>query len=348
MTKKGCLFSLLLFMLIITSACANDSEADASKDKEEGIEITLAHVFTEDVTQHKMFMKFKELMEADSDGKIKVEVYPNGELGGEREIIESVQGGTITMSAPSVGVLSNFSPALGIFDFPFIFKDTENAYSVLKSDFGEGLLKDLEDSGFVGLGFNDNGWRHLTNSKQEITTPDQVEGLNIRTMEVPMHMTFWESLGTNPTPMAFTEVFTALQQGVVDGQENPLQLIYSMKFHEPNKYITTTGHIFDPEPIIMNKDFFDGLSAENQELVRKNVDKSIEYLHELNKNLDEELRGKLEAEGAIITDLTPEQRQLWVDALTPVYKEHASEVDTEKLKALLEAAGNEKFLEAIE
>jgi len=347
MTKKFYFLSMLILMLMITSACGKDADADTAKG-EEKIEISLAHVFTEDVTQHQMFVKFKELMEADSNGKIKVEIYPNGELGGEREIIESVQSGTIKMTAPSVGVLSNFSPALGIFDFPFIFKDTENAYSVLESDFGKELLKDLEDSGFIGLGYNDNGWRHLTNSKQEITTPDQVEGLNIRTMEVPMHMTFWESLGTNPTPMAFTEVFTALQQGVVDGQENPLQLIYSMKFHEPNKYITTTGHIFDPEPIIMNKEFFEGLSSENQELVRKNVKKAIEYLHEINKNLDDELREKLESEGAIITDLTPEQRQVWVDALTPVYKEHASEVDTEKLKALLKAAGNDKFLEAIE
>lgn len=349
MFKRVLSFLLLAFAAMVLVACGsgNNENDGESADSGETITIQAAHVVAQDTTQHEMYEKFKELVEERSDGQMEIDIYPDGQLGGEREMVENTQAGSIEISSPSVGVLANFSPALEVFDFPFIFEDRDTVYEVLDGEAGETLLAGLEDADLIGLGFSENGWRHISNKNGEIVKPEDVEGLKLRTMEVPMHIGFWKELGANPTPLAFTEVFSGLSSGVVDGQENPLQLTYTSKFHEPSKYITTTGHIFDPEPVVVNKDFFEELSEENQEIIQTSLDESIDYLRDLNRDLDDELREKLEDDGAIITDLSDEEHEAWIDAVVPFYEEHADEVDTDMLKQLLEAAGNDKLLDAI-
>lgn len=349
------LFSIVIALFLV--ACSNSEDNNASGNDEantnggdngESIEITAAHVVSTDATQQDMYEKLQELVEDKSDGRITVEIYPDGQLGGEREMVESTQAGDIQISSPSVGVLENFSDALEVYDFPFIFEDRESVYNVMDGEIGKELLDDLEESGLKGLGYSENGWRHITNNQGEIVKPEEVEGLKLRTMEVSMHMKFWEELGANPTPLEFTEVFTSLQQGVVDGQENPLQLTYTSKFHEPAPYITLTGHIFDPEIVIANQEFMESLSDEDQDIINDSLDEAIEYLRELNADLDDELKEKLEEDGAEIRELTDEEHEAWVEATLPFYEEYADEVDKEKLKKVLETAGNEKALEAIE
>lgn len=356
MLKKGIYFLLLVLTALTLVACSGNknatssTNADVSKDSassKDKITIMAAHVVSTETTQHKAFLEFKRLVEERSDGRIEVDIYPDGQLGGEREMIESTQAGNIQMSSPSVGVLANFSSALQVFDFPFIFKDAETAHKVVDGEFGQELLKGLEDSGLVGLNYGELGYRHLSNNKGEIVTPDDINGLKLRTMEVPMHIAFWKEVGANPTPLAFTEVFTGLSSGVVDGVENVLGLIHSGKFHEVSKYITTTGHIYDPEIYIMNKDFFNGLSKEDQEIIQTSINDTVTYLRELNSDLDAELRTKLEEEGAIFRDLSEDEYNAWIEASIPFYEKHADEVDKEKLIQLLEATGNDKFLEAI-
>ncbi|MGM8364418.1 TRAP transporter substrate-binding protein [Virgibacillus sp. W0181] len=364
MIKRNFALLLFAFVLIALAACgggnneaSNESEGNSSSNEDsseessseggESYTIQAAHVVSTEATQHDMYLKFKELVEEKSDGRIEVEVYPDGQLGGEREMVENTQSGNIEITSPSVGVLANFSSALEVFDFPFIFKDIDAVYNVFDGDVGQNLLDGLEESGFVGLGFSENGWRHLSNSKGEIVTPEDAEGLKLRTMEVPMHIAFWKHIGANPTPMAFTEVFSGLSSGAVEGVENPFQLIYTGKFHEPSEYITTTGHIFDPEILIVNKDFFEGLPEEDQEILQSSADEAISHLRDLNADLDTELRKKLEDEGAIIRDLSDEEHDAWVEASIPFYEENADEVDKDMLIKLLEAAGNDKILEAI-
>jgi len=356
MLKKGIYLLLLVLTALTLVACSGNknstssTNADASKDSgssKDKITIMAAHVVSTETTQHKAFLEFKRLVEERSDGKIEVDIYPDGQLGGEREMIESTQAGNIQMASPSVGVLANFSSALQVFDFPFIFKDAETAHQVVDGEFGQELLKGLEEAGLVGLNYGELGYRHLSNNKGEIVTPADIKGLKLRTMEVPMHIAFWKEVGANPTPLAFTEVFTGLSSGVVDGVENVLGLIHSGKFHEVSKYITTTGHIYDPEIYIMNKDFFNSLSKEDQEIIQSSINDSVKYLRELNSDLDAELRTKLEEEGAIFRDLSEEEYNAWIEAAVPFYEKHADEVDKEKLIQLLEATGNEKFLEAI-
>src|SRR5690625_4907451 len=356
MIKRNLSYLLMIFAILALVACSNDDsavegesgESNGGESSGEEVFIQAAHVVSTETTQHEAFMEFKELVEERSDGIIEVEVYPDGQLGGEREMIEGTQAGDIQIASPSVGVLANFSSALEVFDFPFIFKDIETAREVLDGEFGQGLLDGLQENGLIGLNYGELGWRHLSNNKGEVVTPDDIQGLKIRTMEVPMHIAFWTELGANPTPLAFTEVFTGLNQGVVDGVENVLGLIYSGKFHEVSKYITTTAHLYDPEIYIVNKDFFEGLPAEDQEIIQSSMDEAVEYLRELNNELDEELRVSLEEEGAIFRDLTDEEQQVWLDAAVPFYEEYAGDIDTEKLKELLEAAGNDFLLNVLE
>ncbi|WP_171656073.1 TRAP transporter substrate-binding protein [Paenibacillus foliorum] len=341
-------FILILFLL---SSCSNKTglksteeqnknQADNKKSK-----ITISHEVSEDMTKHTMFQKFKELVEKNSNGKFDVEIFPNAQLGGDDEAVASTQQGNITISAPSAALLGNFSPALQVFDLPFIFKDSKTAHQTLDGDVGSNLLKKLEDKGLVGLGFSENGWRQLTNSKKSITSPDQLNGLKIRTMNSPIHITAWKQLGANVTPMSFTEVFTSLSQGTIDGQENPLQIIYSMKLYEVNKYVTLTGHIYDPEPIIINKKFFDSLSPQNQKIIQDAAKEVITLERTLNQNSESDIRKKLGEKGAVVADLSPEQRQVWVDKVKPIYKQYANTIGSNDIKAVLKAAGNSTLLD---
>lgn len=311
------------------------------------LNIIAAHVVSTETSQHEAFMEFKKLVEERSDGRINVDVFPDGQLGGEREMIESTQSGDIQIASPSIGVLANFSKALQVFDYPFIFKDTATAHEVLDGDFGQELLDGLKTSGLIGLSYGELGWRHFSNNKHEVVAPADVKGLKIRTMEVPMHIAYWKDQGANPTPLAYTEVFTALSQGVVDGVENTLGLIYSGKFYEASKHITFTGHIYDPEVYIVNQAFFEGLSPEDQEIIQSSINDAVVYLRDLNEQYEDELVEKLKEKGAIFRDLDEDEHNAWIEAAADFYKNNADKVDKDKLKGLLQAAGNDVLADAI-
>jgi len=355
MIKRNLSYLLMIFAILALVACSNDDsavegesgESNGGESSGEEVFIQAAHVVSTETTQHEAFMEFKELVEERSDGRIEVEVYPDGQLGGEREMIESTQAGDIQISSPSIGVLANFSSALEVFDFPFIFKDIETAHEVLDGEFGQELLTGVEERGLIGLSYGELGWRHLSNSKGEIVAPEDAEGLKFRTMEVPMHIAYWKEIGANPTPLAFTEVFTGLSQGVVDGVENTLGLMHSGKFHEVSNYITTTGHIYDPEVYIVNQDFFNGLSEEDQEIIQSSLEDAVTFLRERNNEYEDELRVMLEDEGAVFRDLTEEEQEAWIESAISFYESHADDVDKDKLIQLLEAADNEILLDAI-
>lgn len=323
-------------------------ESNQAYAKGDSYTIKFGNVISPNDTQNQGYALFTELVEKRSDGRITVQVYPDSQLGGEREMIEATQFGDIEMTAPSVGVLANFNKSLQIFDFPFIFKDAKTAYEVLDSELGDEMLAGLKDSGLIALGWGENGFRNLAMTKGTARTPEDMKGAKLRTMQVPMHIAYWQSIGAAPTPMPFPEVFTSLQQGVVDGVENPYELLYSAKFTEPAQYLTETRHIYDPEVILINKDFFEGLSPEDQKIIQDAADETVAKIRSLKVDIGDEIRAKIEAAGGTVATLSDAERQQWIDSAIPFYKENASKVDTEKLKAVLKAAGNTTYLEAIQ
>jgi tripartite ATP-independent transporter DctP family solute receptor len=203
---------------------------------------------------------FAKEVEKRTNGRYKIQTFYNGALGGERESIEAVQLGTQELAYSSTGPVPNFVPETKILDVPFLFRDKAHARAVLDGPIGDELLKKFESKGFKALAWAENGFRHMTNSKRDVKEPADLKGLKMRTMENPVHITAYKALGIITTPMAFPEVFTALQQGTVDGQENPLSVIISAKFDQVQKHLSLTGHVYSPAIFVMNKAAFDKLS----------------------------------------------------------------------------------------
>ena len=193
-------------------------------------------------------------------GKYTLKAYPANALGGEREMVEGAQLGTVDLVITSTGPVGNFVPETLITDIPFLFKSYEHAHAVLDGPIGQGILDDFPKKGLVALAWGENGFRNLTNSVRPVKEPEDAKGLKIRTMENPVHMAAFKEIGILPTPMAFPELFTALQQGTVDGQENPIGVILSAKFFEVQKYLSLTNHVYSPALIILSPAVWDGLS----------------------------------------------------------------------------------------
>jgi tripartite ATP-independent transporter DctP family solute receptor len=204
---------------------------------------------------------FAKEVEKRTAGRYKIQTFYSGSLGGERESIEAVQLGTQELTFTSTGPVPNFVPEARILDIPFLFRDKTHARHVLDGQIGQDMLVKFEAKGFKALAWGENGVRHMTNSKRAVNAPDDLKGLKMRTMENPVHIAAYKGFGIVPTPMAFPEVFTALQQGTVDGQENPLSVIMAAKFDQVQKYLTLTGHVYSPAIFLMSKGAFDKLSA---------------------------------------------------------------------------------------
>ena len=187
--------------------------------------------------------KFEEVVKAETGDDFEFNHFPSSGLGGEREVIEGLQLGTIEATIVSSGTLANFVPDTGVFDIPFLFRDLDHARAVLDGEVGQEILARFDDVGLHGLAWGEQGFRHITNNRNAIHTPADVEGLKIRTMENPVHLAAFNAMGAAPTPMAWPEVISSLQQGVIDGQENPLSVIVSVKLDEVQKYLTLSGHV---------------------------------------------------------------------------------------------------------
>jgi tripartite ATP-independent transporter DctP family solute receptor len=208
---------------------------------------------------------FAREVEKRTAGRYKVQPFYSGSLGGERESIEAVQLGTQELTFSSTGPVPNFVPEARILDIPFLFRDKAHARNVLDGAIGQEMLAKFDSKGFKALAWGENGVRHMTNSKRSVNTPADLKGLKMRTMENPVHVAAYKGLGIVTTPMAFPEVFTALQQGTVDGQENPLSVIMASKFDQVQKYLSLTGHVYSPGIFLMNKASFDKLSAADKQ-----------------------------------------------------------------------------------
>lgn len=240
---------------------------------------------------------FCENLDKNTQGRYKCQVYPASALGGEREEIEAVQIGTQDLVITSTGPVGNFVPEIKVVDVPFLFRDYAHARKVLDGKIGQDMLAKFNSHGLVALAWSENGFRHMTNNKRAIVSASDASGLKMRTMENKVHMEGYRAFGIQPTPMAFPEVFGALQQGVVDGQENPIPVILASKFSQVQKYLSLTGHVYSPALIITSPRVYNKLSDADKKAFLAAATKSVEATRK--KVNEDEANGiaQLEREG---------------------------------------------------
>lgn len=338
MFKKFVSIILIVVLVLITAVgCGNDasSNSSASKTKEdETITIRVGHVLAPTHPYTLGLDKFAEIVDEKTEGKVNVEVFHSSQLGNERDMIEGLQLGTLEMTLVSTAPLSSFTKDFLVFDLPFIFKDTENARKVVDSEIGQNLLDTLQSQGIIGLCYLENGFRNVTNSKRPINTPEDLKGLKIRTMENPVHMESFNAMGASATPMAFGELFTALQQGTIDGQENPLPIIETSKFYEVQKYLSITEHFYAPSPLLISQEFYNGLDSEIQNAIMEAAKEARSYERQLIDDMNAELMVELKNKGMEIN--TPDKAP-FMDAVKPVYEKFEKDIPAELVQSVIDA-----------
>lgn len=323
---------MLVFALVAVAGCGGDKVGNAAKD--ETITIKVGHVLAPDHPYTMGLNKFAELVAAKTDNKVKVEVFHSSQLGNERDMIEGLQLGTQEMALVSTAPLSGFTSKFFVFDLPFIFETYEGAYKVLDGKIGQDILSTLNDQGIMGLCYWENGFRHATNSKRDIKSPEDLKGLKIRLMENPIHMDTFKAMGADPTPMAFGELFTALQQKTVDGQENPVPIIWTSKFYEVQKHLSLTGHFYAAAPLLISKQFYEGLEPDIQQAIHESASEARDYERELLAQQNKDFIDKIKDKGVNIIEV---DKSSFKEAVKPVYDKYESEIGKDLIDTVIEA-----------
>jgi tripartite ATP-independent transporter DctP family solute receptor len=240
--------------------------------------------------------KFKELIEARSNGDISVKIYHSASIGNETEILQQVQLNQVQMAIITGGPFDTFDPIVRVINYPFLFKDNQQADTILDGPLGAEILKSLETSGFKGLCFSENGFRNLTNSKRPVKSPEDVQGLKIRVMASALHKAIWQSLGANPTPMPWP-IYTELEQGVIDGQENPLWVMEVYKFYEIQKYMTLTRHVYSPHIDVASLKWWNTLDGKTRDLIQTTIYEAAVFQRRDNRSKNAERLDLLKEKG---------------------------------------------------
>ena len=266
--------------------------------------------------------KIGELVSEKTSGAVTLDVFNNSQLGSERDLIEGLQLGSLQMTCTSSAPLAGFTDAFLVFDLPFIFETSEQARAVMDSEVGMEILHSVDEQGLKGLAWFENGFRNVTNNVRPITVPDDLKGIKIRTMENQMHMAAFQIMGADPTPMAMGDVFTALQQGTIDAEENPVPIIATNKFQEVQKYLSMTGHLFSPTPVFIAKDYFEALPAEYQTAVQEAATEAAPYQRE---QIDEQNVSGLEELTNDGMEANEPEKAPFQEATAPLYDEYIKE-----------------------
>ena len=264
--------ALVLLMSMIAAAFVFGG---GGRDRAGVVNLTFSNVTSESAARAAAV--FKEVAERESGGTLYIIVHPDNQLGNDADVIEGTRLGNIDIAVSSTSPLATIYPDFFLFDAPFLFLGTEEAWAGMAGPVGQQILRGLEGIGFKGLAFWENGFRNFTNNRVPVRTPADVRGMTVRTMPNPVHLAAWNAFGANPTPMAFLEVFTALQQGTIDAQENPLGIIDANRFHEVQRYVSMTQHVYTPFVMVMNLRRFNALTPQQQQAILRATEASTQY-----------------------------------------------------------------------
>lgn len=333
--------ALLMTSALLLAGCGSKEEGSkettaASGDK---VVIKMSNLVSDNNFLNVGYQKFKEVVEKESNGNIEVQIYNNATLAQSDDMhYEMIQSGALQISSTPGYTIANAAkiPAFFIFDVPFLFENREEMYEIIDGEFGDKLKQDLENvSKSKVLTVIDLGAFGISNSKKPIEQPSDLKGLKIRTTASPLHSDSMTALGGNPTPMAYGEVFTGLQQGTIDGFQTTIPLIYGDKFYEVSKHLTLTNHVILPHVLQINKDFYEALSEENKKAIDKATEEYTRFARELAIQAENEAVEKLKAEGVKVVEPTPEQLEKFKEAVKPAIEKNIAQIGKENFEKVL-------------
>jgi tripartite ATP-independent transporter DctP family solute receptor len=270
--------------------------------------------------------KFAELVAAKSGGKIKVTVYPGGTLGGDAPIVSALQGGTIEIATMNSGILASQVKDFEVYDFPFMFASGKEADAVVDGAFGKMMHAKLADKGIIGLAYFELGFRNITNSRKPINTVEDIAGLKLRVIPNAINVDWVKAVGANPTPMAFPEVYAALEQKAIDGQENPLSVIFANKFFEVQKYLAITNHQYNPQSMIFSRKIWDTLSNDEKKILQDAALEAAAFERKLTRDAADKTLADLKKAGMQVTEFSAAEQAKLREKFKPVVDKHGAAI----------------------
>ena len=337
--------SFCLLVLMIASVAFMPAAASAAETSDptqgEKVTIKIAHVSQAGVPIDVASLKLGEELNKKTGGRITVQVFPASALGNNTELLEQLQMGTLEMAISSVAFLGAFTDSTKLLDLPYLFESDAAGEEVLDGPVGQKIFAQLEPAGFKGVAWLATGWRHVTSNK-EVRKPEDLKGQKIRVMENQMHIDHFNALGASAVPMAFSELYTALQNKTMDAEENPFANIDGNRLYEVQKYIIKTGHIYDTSPLLASKAWWDRLSKADQELIQACVNDMVKFERKLSAENEAELEAKIGGNGKnVVIVLTPEERDAFRKAAKPVYDKYVPQIGADLVKQVEEV--NKKY-----
>ncbi|WP_105370155.1 TRAP transporter substrate-binding protein [Neorhizobium huautlense] len=285
--------------------------------------------------------KFAEIVKEKSGGKIEVKLFPGGVLGGDVQTVSALQGGVVEMLVLNAGILASNVKAFGAVDLPFLFNSGEEADKVMDGAFGKSLADKLPATGLVGLAYWELGFRNLTNERRPVTKLEDIKGLKIRTLQSPIPIEMFNSLGANAVPLPYTELYTALETGTVDGQENPAANIINAKFYEVQKYMTLTRHQYNPQIVLISKKFWDKLNDEEKAVLQSAATEARDFQRKVSREADAKAVAEIKEKGMQVDELSAAETQKLRDAVKPLIDKFSADIGADTVSLLF------KELEAV-
>ncbi|KHF39513.1 DctP family TRAP transporter solute-binding subunit [Halalkalibacter okhensis] len=337
----GIVSTLLLLIALIGCSSETTEEATANSSsqdspEQESISLQLGHALSEGTPAADLILEMAGTVHDKTDGRINFDIFPNSQLGSETEMLEQVRLGTMESAAIMVGSMQALDMRMAIEDLPYMWKDVEHARAAYEGEFGEYLANVMDEQGMTKVSYLEWGFRHVTNNKKPIVTPEDMEGMSIRVAETSLRVDAFEQLGAMPTVMAFSEVYGALQQGALDAQENPLANIVAPKFDEVQDYLSLTGHFYNTVMMVIDNDTWEKISPEDQQVILDEGDRISKELQLINNDSEDDYLEELAKRGMIINDDV--DTEAFREKMMPVYDKWEKETFGEELMNIYRAA----------
>ena len=285
--------------------------------------------------------RFADLLKEKSGGQMTARLFPGGTLGGDVQTLSALQGGTVEMTVLNAGLLVGVDKDFGLVDLPFLFDTPQQADAVMDGPVGQALAAKLPAKGLVGLGYWELGFRNLTNNRRPVTKVDDIAGLKIRVVQSPLFIELFNTLGANAVPMPYPELYSAMETGTVDGQENPFSNILSAKFYEVQKYLTITKHVYNPQIVLVSGKFWDKLNADERKAIQDAAAEARDFQRALSREQADKALAEIKGQGMEVVELSAEETAKFRERAKPVADKFAKEADpalVQQLHAEIEKA----------